>query len=245
VKRAARQARSVEPWKLKEIGRRLEKLHGRPPPPPARDPWLLILWENVAYLADDARRKAAFEMLRRRVGTKPRELLAASDEALVAVAGHGILAETFAAKLKECATIALELFPEGGGDFTPLREWPIEKQRRALARFPGIGAPGAEKILLFSGAHTDAHATLPLESNGLRVLTRLGFADERKSYSATYRLVQGAIAPQLTDDVGDVEELIALHQLLRRHGQELCKRTRPLCGACPLRPRCRFGADSA
>ena len=224
-------------WRLDEVRKRLEKLHGRPPPP-STDPWLLILWENVAYLADDARRKAAFETLRRRVGTKPKELLAASDEALLEVAGHGILAGTFAAKLRQCATIALELLPESDGDFKPLRKWPLEKQRKALARFPGIGAPGAEKILLFAGAH----ASLPLESNGLRVLTRLGFAEEQKSYAATYRRVQAAIEPQLS---GEFDELVATHLLLRLHGQELCKRSRPLCDACPLRPRCRFGARSA
>jgi len=228
----------MESWKLTEVQKRLEKLHGPPPPPPAKDPWLLILWENVASLAADARRKAAFETLRRRVGTKPKELLAASDEALLEVAGHGILAETFAAKLRDCATIALELFPESGGDFAPLRKWPLEKQRKGLARFPGIGGPGAEKILLFCGAH----ASLPLESNGLRVLTRLGFADEEKSYAATYRRVQAAIEPQLSRNF---DELVATHLLLRLHGQELCKRSRPLCGACPLRPRCRLGAESA
>jgi endonuclease III len=151
-------------------------------------------------------------------------------------------AGTFAAKLRDCATIAPELFPESGGEFGPLRKWPIEKQRKALARFPGVGGPGAEKILLFSGAHRGARPSLPLESNGLRVLTRLGFAEEQKSYAATYRRVQAAIEPQLSNDV---DELIATHLLLRRHGQELCKRSRPLCGACPLRPRCRLGAGSA
>jgi hypothetical protein len=120
----------METWRLAEVRKRLEKLHGRPPRPPARDPWLLILWENVAYLADDARRQAAFDLLRRRVGTKPKELLAASDEALLEVAGHGILAETFAAKLRECATLALDLFPASGGDVAPLLEWPLERAAR-------------------------------------------------------------------------------------------------------------------
>jgi endonuclease III len=224
----------LEHWKLTEIVARLQELHGKPPPPPAKDPWLLILWENVAYLADDERRSAAFDLLRRRVGTRPKELLAASDEALLAVAGHGILAEKFAAKLRECATLALELFPEAGGDFAPLHDWPLAKQRQALARFPGIGAPGAAKILLFARLH----ASLQLESNGLRVLTRVGFAEEQASYSSTYRLVQQALAPGLTSDFA---LLIGAHQLLRRHGQELCRRTGPLCRVCPLLRRCRHG----
>jgi hypothetical protein len=51
--------------------------------------------------------------------------------------------------------------------------------RRALQKFPGIGAPGADKILLF----TKTHALPALDSNGLRVLVRLGLAKEAKSYS--------------------------------------------------------------
>jgi endonuclease III len=224
-------------WKLSEIVARLEKLHGKPPPPPSTEPWLLILWENVAYLADDARRKAAFDLLRRRIGTKPKELLAASDEALLEVAGHGILAETFVAKLRKCATLALELFADSDGDLTPLLRWPPPKAMKALAKFPGIGAPGAEKILLFARVH----ATLPLESNGLRVATRIGFADEQKSYAATYRLVRAALEPQLTKEFA---LLIRTHQLLRRHGQEVCRRTKPRCGECPLRAGCRFGRSA-
>jgi endonuclease III len=224
----------VQRWTLTGLVARLKKLYGDPAPPPSQDPWLLILWENVAYLADDVRRREAFATLRRRVGTKPKELLAAADEALLEVAGHGILAGKFAAKLRDCATLALELFPETAGDFAPLREWPLARQRKTLARFPGIGAPGAEKILLFARLH----AALPLESNGLRVLTRVGFAPEQASYSATYRLVQQPVEAERPDGF---DELVVAHQLLRRHGQELCKRSRPLCGGCPLRSRCLHG----
>lgn len=79
---------------------------------------------------------------------------------------------------------------------------------------------------------------LALDSNGLRVLLRLGYAEEKKSYSASYRAVQQGLAGQLPSHY---DALIAAHQLLRRHRQELCKRTRPLCDAgCPLTTKCRF-----
>jgi endonuclease-3 len=51
------------------------------------------------------------------------------------------------------------------------------KAKKLLMRFPMIGEPGAEKILLFCGAL----AVLALESNGLRVLVRVGVAEERKT----------------------------------------------------------------
>jgi endonuclease-3 len=78
------------------------------------------------------------------------------------------------------ARLALDEFE---GDLETLRRLPLRQARRALMRFPSIGEPGAEKILLFGRSH----AVLGLESNGVRVLTRLGVVPEGKSYGATYR----------------------------------------------------------
>ena len=100
-------------------------------------------------------------------------------------------------------------------------------------KFPSIGAPGADKILLLSRSHP----VFALDSNGLRVLLRLGHGREAKSYAATYRSVQEAIAPQLEPDH---DWLIRAHLLLRRHGQTLCRRSRPLCEACPVAEGCAF-----
>ena len=81
---------------------------------------------------------------------------------------------------------------------------------------------------------------LALESNGLRVLVRLGFAEELKNYSATYRAAQEAVKDQWKEDC---DWLIGAHQLLRQHGQESCRRSEPLCNACPLTSRCRYFRD--
>jgi len=111
-----------------------------------------------------------------------------------------------------------------------------------LKKFPGIGDPGAEKILLFSRTHP----ILALESNGLRALIRIGFGEELKNYAATYRSAQEAVKDQLTSDsVEDYVWLIRAHLLLRRHGQELCKRTEPICTSCPLTENCRYWRDNS
>jgi endonuclease-3 len=190
----------------------------------------MILWENVAYLADDERRQEAFQTLKKRVGTEPARILSASNEALLEVTGHGILADQFAEKLRKCARIALEEFD---GDLRPVLKLPSPKAKKALQKFPGIGEPGAEKILLFSRIYP----ALALESNGLRVLLRLGFGEEKKSYATTYRLVQRAVEEELNKDH---PWLIKAHLLLRRHGQELCRRSQPECGTCPLAADCEF-----
>lgn len=208
----------------------LKAHYGSQRPHKLNGPWEMILWENVAYLATDQKRREAFEMLKVHVGTKPEQILSASEEALLLVTSHGILADQFAAKLRKCAKILLEEFD---GDLDEAVKWPLAKARKALQKFPGIGEPGAEKILLFSRRQY----VLPLESNGLRVLVRLGFAKEQKSYSKTYGLVQKAIADGLNDNY---PWLIQAHMLLRHHGQELCKRAKPMCESCPLAELCEF-----
>jgi alpha-glucosidase (family GH31 glycosyl hydrolase) len=39
---------------------RLQQHYGAPAPPPSTDPLELIIWENIAYLANDKRRAEAF-----------------------------------------------------------------------------------------------------------------------------------------------------------------------------------------
>jgi endonuclease-3 len=207
---------------------RLQDHQGKQVPPKRKGPWEMILWENVAYLADDDRRNQAFQILQKRVGTEPAQILSADDEALLDVTRHGIMPELFAGKLRRCAQLALEAFD---GDLRPVLQLPFPKAKKALQKFPGIGEPGAEKILLFSRAYP----VLALESNGLRVLLRLGFGEEKKSYSTTYRLVQKTAGEGLDQDFSG---LIQAHLLLRRHGQEVCRRTEPLCAGCPLAGDC-------
>jgi len=217
---------------LEEIVDRLAGVYGEPTPPPSRTLLELVLFENVAYLSDDQRREQAFRELQRRVGTRPEQILNAPDDVLLSVASHGILPGTFAEKLRRIAQLAQDEF---GGDLETLRALPLAQARRALTRFPSIGEPGAEKILLLARSH----AVLGLDSNGVRVLTRLGVVPESKTYAATYRNVQRFVAPYADNGIG---WLIRAHQLLRQHGQELCKRSRPQCGGCPLNDVCNFVA---
>ena len=209
---------------------RLEDRYGRPTPP-LSDPLHLILLENIGYLVDDERREAAFAMLRKRVGLKPTEILSASTAELVAVTNlGGIHPELRAQRLREIAQIVLNDF---AGDLGKVVELPYPKAIKALKTFPSIGEPGAEKILLF----TRTFPVLALESNGLRVLLRLGFGKASKNYSTSYRSVREALTDQIGDDC---DFLIRAHQLLRQHGKELCRTRNPGCEDCPLRPICVY-----
>src|SRR5262249_8969974 len=124
---------SKKPWTLRQAVDLLREHYGRPSPLPTEDPFELILWENVAYLASPARRLAAFELLRESIGTSPGAILSAKREELERVASQGILADTFATKLRECASIAVQEFD---GDLKDVVRGPLDAAKRALRKFP-------------------------------------------------------------------------------------------------------------
>ena len=209
---------------------RLAQHYGEPAPPAVTEPFAMILWENVAYLANDAKRAEAFAELRDKVGLLPKDIRGAKDGALLAVASKGIVPANSMEKLRRAAEIAHDSFDD---HLAPILDKPLAAAKKDLCKFPAVGEPAAEKILLFNRRQP----ILGLESNGLRVLVRLGYAPEHRNYATMYKSVQRTLAPQLPDDC---DALIRAHQLLRQHGQKLCKRTSPLCGSCPLRADCRY-----
>jgi endonuclease III len=221
----------TNPPKFSILIKALQKFYGAPKAPRITDPLEMILWENVAYLVDDERRAAAFAALKKNIGTKPQQILKATDDELVAVTRiGGMVPEVRAQRLRQIAELAHWIFKD---DLKSVVRKPLPEARKALKKFPSVGDPGAEKILMM----TRSHPVLSLESNGLRVLLRIGFAEEKKSYSASYRAVQQALQEQLP---ASFDALIAAYQLLRQHGQELCKRSQPLCGQCPVRVECSY-----
>ena len=161
--------------------------------------------------------------MRRQVGLKPTDILAASTEQLVNVTRlGGIHPELRAQRLKEIAHIVLNDF---AGDLGNALKLPLPKAMKALKKFPSIGDPGAEKILLF----TKTYPVLALDSNGLRVLMRLGFGLENKNYSTSYASVRKALESLIGDDC---DFLIRAHQL--------CRTSNPACDVCPLKLRCSY-----
>jgi endonuclease III len=213
---------------LPQVIDRLGAFYGEPDPPEVTDPWEMIVWENVAYLVTDEHRREAMTTLRERIGISPEEIMAAPAGQLLEAAVRGIVPDQSVEKLRRSAEIALHEF---GGDLRPILKRPLAQAKKALKRFPAIGDPGAEKILLFCRAFP----ILALDSNGLRVLVRLGFGEEKPNYSVTYRLVQKAIEEEV---IKEYPWLIKAHQLLRRHGEELCRRSRPHCAECALLKEC-------
>ncbi|HEY2545147.1 MAG TPA: hypothetical protein VGI46_03685, partial [Candidatus Acidoferrum sp.] len=124
------------------------------------DPYEMIVFVNCGYPATDASCARGYEAVKREVGTKPEEILAAPTAKLARLMRlGGIVPELRAERLR---TIAKLVNDEFGGDL----KWSLEKllkdeknggervipvAKKALMEFPVIGEPGADKILLFSG----------------------------------------------------------------------------------------------
>ena len=221
----------LPPSSLRTIVAALDKFHGTPAGFPSTDPWELILRENASYLVDDATREEVFRSLKARVGITPEAILEAPEDRLIeAIRKGGMRPAMRGNKLREAAEIArrvglvrLRALAKDGGSAA----------RKVLKRFPGIGEPGADKLLLAAGSAV----TLAPDSNGLRVLVRLGYTEDGADYARTYRAAAEAVAAELSNDNA---WLVAAHQLLRRHGQETCRRSEPRCDVCPLARGCGY-----
>src|SRR6516164_782069 len=81
----------------------LAHYYGKPDPPAVTDPFEMILWENIVYLANDERRAGAFDELRNKVGLRPSDIRKATDKALLSVTGRGIVPENGVQKLRSAA----------------------------------------------------------------------------------------------------------------------------------------------
>ncbi len=217
--------------KFTRVVQQLRRYYGKPTGPPAQGPFELILWENACYLLPDERRKEVFETLRQQVGLSAAAIDAAPDRILLPIAIRGgMRPEVRVFRWRQIARITLDQF---GGGLKSILAQPYAEAKRALKQFPTIGDPGAEKILLLCGVASG----LPLESNGLRVLTRMGWGRSQKSYGATYRSVQDDLRSVIP---AQIERLKEAHLLLRLHGKSLCKENDPICQLCPVRAECRF-----
>src|SRR4051794_35632585 len=151
------------------LARRLRSVYGAPQRPPSTNAFEYYLWDRVGYLFDDAKRLEAFETLRREVGLRPDAIYAAPIPTLSRIAAiGGIEPGKRAAHMHEAADLVVH---ELDGDLDSVIQKPIDAARRFFKKLPMTADAGADRILMFSGKHK----VLALESNGLRVLERIGF----------------------------------------------------------------------
>jgi endonuclease-3 len=109
----------------------------------------------------------------------------------------------------------------------------IRLAKKALKEFPVIGEPGADKILLFAGLAPVAAVPSACPAVPQRIL----FGEEDKNYGAGYRAAQESMTAELPESF---EARQRAYLLLKRHGAEICKRTKPKCVICPVGGMCAY-----
>lgn len=205
---------------LARILDRLEKTFGRVTVPKRQKAFDMLVRLTSGYPASDPACERGYATLAEEVGTSAEAILAAPKRKLVkAMRAGGIVPEVRAERLRKIAARA-----DDGADFS---------SRKVLESMPAVGAPGADRILLFT--RIEPLAAVP--SNALQVPVRIGIADEQSSYAATYRAAQKALDHELPRTY---DARIRAYLLLKRHGQDVCKRSKPRCSACPLTRECRW-----
>jgi endonuclease III len=221
---------------------RMEQLYGPQKAAGPRDPYEMILFVNCGYPATDASCSKGFEALKREVGLKPDEILAAPKAKLAKLMRlGGIVAELRAKRLKDIARMVQTEF---AGDLrvalkTRMQEEKkepgsgIRAAKKELQNFPVIGEPGAEKILLFSKLAPVA----AVPSAAVGVPMRIYFGGDGKNYAADYRRAREALSADLPETFPTRQRA---YLLLKKHGQEICKRTRPKCEVCPVTGQCAY-----
>jgi len=225
----------------------LEQLYGPQKPAGPSDPYEMIVFVNCGYPATDVSCAKGFEALKREVGLKPEKILDAPKAKLAKLMQlGGIVPELRADKLKEIARMVKDQF--GKDLLAALKKWIVEGKKQpgsgirgaksALQKFPVIGEPGAEKILLFS--RLAPVAAVP--SAFVAVPMRLWFGETGKNYAADYRAAREILNAGLPESF---EARQRAYLLLKKHGQETCKRSTPKCEICPLTGQCAYFQSKA
>lgn len=113
----------------------------------------------------------------------------------------------------------------GAATLDYLRERSDEEILDHLVSFEGVAEKTASCVLLFSLKRN----VCPVDTHVHRTLNRIG-ATATKSPTQTF----AALAGNIPDGAAH-----RFHTNLIRLGREICKPAKPLCGACPVKERCR------
>jgi endonuclease III len=212
----------------------LERAFGRPRPGGPEDPYLFLIWWQCGYPPSEERCTRGWQALQAAVGSSPRALRAARPAQLArALKAGGMVPELRATRIRAITRTVEE---ELGGDLrAALEQRSVTEARKLLKRFPGIGAPGADRILLFAGITPVA----AVPSSCPQVLVRVLKGTESAKYAATYAQARALIEQQVAATLAARRRA---YLLLQRHGRELCKARKPLCAQCPISGACAWYA---
>jgi endonuclease-3 related protein len=129
----------------------------------------------------------------------------------------------FNIKTKRLRNLLSFIHTRYSGSLTRMFSSDPELLRQQLLEVNGIGPETSDAILLYAGKKP----FFVVDTYTRRIFSRQGLV----SGNADYHFVQGLFMENLPMDARIYNEY---HALIVRVGKEHCKKTKPLCGGCPL-----------
>ncbi len=129
----------------------------------------------------------------------------------------------------------LHLIGERHGSLTLdfLSDMPVAEARKWLEDLPGVGPKSSAAVLSFSNMRAKA---LPVDSHHFRVAVRLGIIEAKIGEGKANRVLENLLPPDFT-----AQEMYDNHQVMMRHGQQICHHYKPECTRCVLLDLCPTG----
>jgi endonuclease-3 len=129
----------------------------------------------------------------------------------------------------------LRLVTERCGNLSPhfLQGKDVSEARAWLEELPGVGPKTSAAVISFSSMRGKA---LPVDSHHFRVAVRLGMIEEKLGEGRANRVLEAMLPPDFT-----AQEVYDNHQVMMKHGQNICFYQRPACEQCVLLDLCPTG----
>ena len=186
-----------------------------------------ILVQNVSW----KNTVTALHLVRERFGFTFRALREAPLDELAACIRATRFYQSKAARLQ---AFSFWIEAQCGDDLDRLFARDAIELRRHLLSAPGIGPETADDILLYA-------AELPsfvIDSYTKRIMRRIAIGPERDTYEAWRSFFMERLP-------ADVLLYNRYHALIDQLGSQVCRASRPLCTACPLKTCCTYARSQS
>jgi endonuclease-3 len=109
----------------------------------------------------------------------------------------------------------------------------VTDARRWLEDLPGVGPKTSAAVISFSSLRGKA---LPVDSHHFRVAVRIGLIEEKLGEARAHKVLEDLLPEEFT-----AHEVYDHHQVMMKHGQQVCFYQRPACEKCVLLDLCPEG----
>jgi endonuclease-3 len=183
--------------------------------PSRQDPFRTLVGGILSQRTRDSNSERAAETLFSRAST-PSDILRLSREEL-----HGLIrcSGFYRQKAEHIRGTCRALMERHDGE--------VPRDRETLVTLPGVGPKTADIVL----THCFDEAAIPVDVHVSRVSRRLGLAPMNANPEETQRKLHKLI-PR--------DKYLFYDRSIVHLGKEYCRKTKPLCGECPLRGCCDY-----